>query len=80
MLNGIGNALKQLKENDRLIGLIVIAVMISLTMIVTQYFKGDSCKGIMDENIKMHKDFQIISQMLREERMKGLQSNTDSIS
>ena len=64
------DAIKTLKTSQRLGALVFLALLTSITSIVTVYFKTDDCRVIMDENVKMHEDFAKISAMLRESRMK----------
>lgn len=73
----IVDILKQFTQSQRLMVLIIILI----TILAIQYFKTDDCRGIIDENIKMHKDFVTLSEMLRKDRMSNFKNSTqDTIS
>lgn len=36
---------------------------------MSQYFRTDDCRPLIEENIKMHSDFAKISEMLRKQRL-----------
>lgn len=74
-MKSIVDILKQFTQGQR----IVVLILLLGTILLMSYFKQDDCSPIIQENLKMHDDFLKISQMLREERMKGLQS-VDSVS
>jgi hypothetical protein len=62
--------LKQFTQTQRLIVLILLLSFTTGSILISQYFKTDDCRSLIDENLKMHEDFAKISSMLREERMK----------
>lgn len=64
------NILKQFTQAQRLIVLILLLSFTTGSYLVSQYFKTDDCRVLIDENIKMHEDFAKISAMLREERLR----------
>ena len=71
----IADILKQFTHKER----VLVLVLLLTSILSLAYFKQDDCQPIIQENLKMHDDFLKISQMLREERMKGLQV-LDSVS
>ena len=72
----IVDILKQFTQPQRLVVLVVILGAI----ILTQYLRTDDCRAIIDENLKMHQDFVTLSEMVRENRMRNLESSSSSSS
>ena len=70
-MSNLIEAIKTLKTSQRLGALVFLALLTSITSILTVYFKTDDCRVIIDENVRMHEDFAKISSMLREVRMKN---------
>lgn len=62
--------LKQFTMKQRLIVLVLLLSFTTGGVLLSQYFKTDDCRPIIQENFKMQEDFAKISQMLREERLK----------
>jgi hypothetical protein len=71
----IVDILKQFTVEQRFAVLVFILLVMSLTYILTTYIKSDSksCSEVIELNKKYVKDFVVISNMIREERMKNLQ-------
>lgn len=71
--------LKQFTIEQRFAVLIFIMIVSSLTYIITIYIKSDSkgCSEVVELNKKYVRDFVTISNMIREDRMKGLRMTTD---
>lgn len=65
----IVDILKQFTQGQR----VLVLVLLLVTVLLMSYFRQDDCSIVVKENLKMHEDFIKISQMLREERMRGLQ-------
>ena len=70
----IVDILKQFTVGQRFAVLVFILLVMSLTYILTTYIKSDSksCSEVIELNKKYVKDFVVISNMIREERMKNL--------
>lgn len=62
--------LKQFTVGQRLIVLILLLSFTTGGVLLSQYFKTDDCRPIIEENYKMQEDFVKILQILRQERMK----------
>lgn len=61
--------LKQFTPAQRLVVLVLLLIFTSLSLVLSQYFKTDDCRPLIEENIKMHSDFAKISEMLRKQRL-----------
>lgn len=68
----VSDILKQFALPQRLMVLIIILS----TIVLIQYLKTDDCRPIIDENIKMHKDFVTLSEMLRKRNLSDLEMAT----
>ena len=71
--------LKQFTQSQKLIVLILLLAFTSGSILISQYLKTDSCKPLIEENLKMHEDFAKISAMLRAERMANERVVLDSM-
>ena len=71
--------LKQFTQTQRLIVLVLLLSFTTGGVLLSQYFKTDDCRALIDENIKMQNDFAKISSMLRAERMKAETVMLDTI-
>lgn len=78
----IVDILKQFTLKQRFTVLIFIMIVSSLTYTITTYIKSDSnnCYEVIELNKKYVSDFVVISNMIREERMKGLNVVVDTVS
>ena len=78
----IVDILKQFTVKQRFAVLIFIMIVSSLTYTITTYIKSDSntCYEVIELNKKYVRDFVAISNMIREERMKGLKVVVDTVS
>lgn len=78
----IVDILKQFTLKQRFAVLIFIMIVSSLTYTITTYIKSDSnnCYEVIELNKKYVSDFVVISNMIREERMKGLKVVVDTVS
>jgi hypothetical protein len=78
----IVDILKQFTVKQRFAVLIFIMIVSSLTYTITTYIKSDSntCYEVIELNKKYVRDFVVISNMIREERMKGLKVVVDTVS
>lgn len=78
----IVDILKQFTLKQRFTVLIFIMIVSSLTYTITTYIKSDSnnCYEVIELNKKYVSDFVVISNMIREERMKGLKAVVDTVS
>lgn len=68
----VSDILKQFALPQRL----MVLVIILSTIVLIQYLKTDDCRPIIDENIKMHKDFVTLSEMLRKRNLSDLEMAT----
>ena len=73
------NILKEFTQSQRLIVLILLLVFSTAGILVSQYLKTDDCRPLIEENLKMQNDFAKISAMLRAERLKENQIQSDTI-
>ena len=73
------NILKQFTQAQRLIVLVLLLSFSTGGILVSQYLKTDDCKPLIEENLKMQNDFARISAMLRAERLKENQIQSDTI-
>ena len=73
------NILKQFTQTQRLIVLVLLLSFSTGGILVSQYLKTDDCKPLIEENLKMQNDFARISAMLRAERLKENQIQSDTI-
>ena len=73
------NILKQFTQAQRLIVLILLLSFSTGGILISQYLKTDDCKPLIEENLKMQNDFAKISAMLRAERLKENQIQSDTI-
>ena len=73
------NILKQFTQSQRLIVLILLLSFSTGGILISQYLKTDDCKPLIEENLKMQNDFAKISAMLRAERLKENQIQSDTI-
>lgn len=69
----MSDILKQFALHQRMVVLIIILS----TIVLVQYLKTDDCRPIIDENIKMHKDFVTLSEILRERNLSNLEMSSD---
>ena len=68
----VSDILKQFALPQRL----MVLVIILSTIVLIQYLKTDDCRPIIDENIKMHKAFVTLSEMLRKRNLSDLEMAT----
>ncbi len=73
------NILKQFTQAQRLIVLILLLSFSTGGVLISQYLKTDDCRPLIEENLKMQNDFARISAMLRAERLKENQIQSDTI-
>ncbi len=71
-MKSFADILKQFTNSQRVFVLFLLLFFSTLPVVIVQWMKTDDCRTLMQENLKMQNDFAIISQMLREERMKSL--------
>lgn len=71
--------LKQFTMKQRLIVLVLLLSFTTGGVLLSQYFKTDDCRPIIEENFQMQQDFVKISKMLREERLKSNPIMLDTI-
>lgn len=62
--------LKQFSQTQRLTVLVLLLSFATGGFLLSQYFKTDDCRPIIEENLKMQEDFVKIAEMLRAERLK----------
>lgn len=74
----IVNILKQFTPAQRLTVLILILSFTTVSFLASEYLKTDSCRALIDENLKMQDDFAKISEMLRKQRLQD-GAMTDSV-
>ncbi len=65
------NVLKQFTPAQRLTVLVLLLSFTTVSFLASEYLKTDSCRALIDENLKMHEDFAKISEMLRKQRLQG---------
>lgn len=66
--------LAKFTPTQRLLVLIIMFVFTVGGFLAAQWMRTDDCRSLMSENVKMHQDFALISEMLREEIMRRNQS------
>lgn len=71
--------LKQFNSKQRVFVLGLLLFFTTGGVLLSQYFKTDDCRPLIEENLEMQKDFVKILQILREERLKNLQLDTIQI-
>jgi hypothetical protein len=62
--------LKQFSVKQRLFVLVLLLSFTSGGILLSQYFKTDDCRPIIQENLEMQRDFVKILEILRQERLK----------
>ena len=68
------DVLSKFTPAQRLLVLVIMLVFTVGGFLAAQWMKTDDCRSLMQENVKMHQDFALISEMLREEIMRRNQS------
>ena len=70
MFKSFSEILKQFTTGQRLFVLVLLLMFSSGSYIVTNYFKTDDCRPLIEENLKLQEDFVKISQLIREREMR----------